>query len=113
MCKVTVLTRISHAALSLDPAVRASPSGTYHIDEADGGLYIVGLGDYNLRGGKHLHQCLVLLQRHRRGIGHLDPDGEWTGLGVLLEHLWAAPDVCTGSPEVDLYQPASKQSGQG
>lgn len=69
VCKVIVFTRISHnladiggdcegakktgargdlVSLSSDPAIRASPSGTYHINEADGGLYIVGLGDYNL-----------------------------------------------------------------
>lgn len=68
---------------------RRPPTPTYHIDEADGGLHIIGLGDHDLRGGEHLHQCLVLLQRHQRWVWHLDPDGEGAGLGVLLEHLWA------------------------
>lgn len=85
--------------LSLDIAVGGglhhqmpSPSDTYHIDEADGGLHIIRLGDDNFRGGKHLHQCLVLLQGHSWGVGHLDPDGEWAGLRVLLEHLQEEPD---------------------
>lgn len=71
---------------------KPSPSDTYHIDEADGGLHIIRLGDDNFRGGKHLHQCLVLLQGHSWGVGHLDPDGEWAGLRVLLEHLQEEPD---------------------
>lgn len=81
-------------ALSVDIARGwgVSLSDTYHIDEADGGLYIIGLGDHNFRGGKHFHQSLVLLQCHGWGVGHLDPDGEWAGLGVLLEHLQAEPD---------------------
>lgn len=95
--------------LSLDPAVGALPGDTYHIDEADGGLHIVGLGDYNLRGSKHLHQCLVLLQCHRRGVGYLDPDGEWAGLWVLLEHLWVAQK----SPEVDLVSQPPNRVGMG
>ena len=68
---------------------RRPPTPTYHINEADGGLDIIGLGDHDLRGGEHLHHCLVLLQHHRRWVRHLDPDGEGVGLRVLLEHLWA------------------------
>lgn len=66
-------------------------SHTHHIDDADSGLDVIGLGHHDLRGGKHLDQCFVLLQRHGGWVGHLDPDGERAGLGVLLEHLWGEP----------------------
>lgn len=67
---------------------RQLPAPTHHVDEADGGLDVIGLGDHDLRGGKHLHQRLVLLQCHCRWVGHLDPNGEGAGLGILLEYLW-------------------------
>lgn len=71
------------------PETTWPPTPTHHIDEADGGLDVIGLGDHDLRGGEHLHHRLVLLQRHGRWVWYLDPDGEGAGLGVLLEHLWA------------------------
>lgn len=71
---------------SLGPPV---PPDTHHVNEADGSLHVVGQGDHDLGSGQHLHQRLVLLQRHRWWVRHLDPDDKWAGLGVLLEHLWA------------------------
>lgn len=80
------------------------PPDTHHVDKADGGLHVVGLGHHDLGGGEHLHQCLILLQRHCRWVGHLDPDGEGEGLGVLLEHLWV--DTKPISRPESLLQPS-------